>query len=39
MVGVDVEIHYGRTPPHVESVSVSVSMPEGCDCMVAPLVS
>ena len=24
MVGVDVEIHYGRTPPHVESVSVSV---------------
>jgi len=23
-VGVDVEIHYGQTPPHVESVSVSV---------------
>ena len=23
-VGVDVEIHYGRTPPHLESVSVSV---------------
>jgi hypothetical protein len=24
MVGVDVEIHYGRTPAHMESVSVSV---------------
>jgi len=24
MVSVDVEIHYGRTPPHVESVLVSV---------------
>jgi hypothetical protein len=24
MVGVDAEIHYGRTPAHVESVSVSV---------------
>ena len=24
MVSVDVEIHHGRTPPHVEPVSVSV---------------
>jgi len=24
MVGVDVEIHYGRTPAHMESVSVLV---------------
>ena len=27
-VGVDVEIHYGQTPPHVESVSVSVPREE-----------
>jgi hypothetical protein len=32
MVGVDVEIHYGRTPAHVESVSVSV--PRGVQLQV-----
>jgi hypothetical protein len=32
MVGVDVEIHYGRTPPHMESVSVSV--PQGMQLRV-----
>jgi hypothetical protein len=31
-VGVDVEIHYGHTPPHVESVSVSV--PRGMQLQV-----
>ena len=31
-VGVDVEIHYGQTPPHVESVSVSV--PRGMQLQV-----
>ena len=32
MVSVDVEIHYGRTPPHVESVLVSV--PRGAQLQV-----
>jgi hypothetical protein len=32
MVGVDVEIHYGRTPAHTESVSVSV--PRGMQLQV-----
>ena len=30
MVGVDVEIHYGRTPAHMESVSVLVSRGISC---------
>jgi hypothetical protein len=42
MVSVDVEIHYGRTPPRVESVLVSVPQGvarEGCGQATAPLLS
>jgi hypothetical protein len=37
MVGVDVEIHYKRTPPHVEPVSVSVPRAIQLQCSVADL--